>query len=202
MLDELQLITTFLDGSVRYYYYDWSGDLTNYYDENESTIYNNFDSLGRSYQVNIVPAAGVIGTTQQIFQYDGLGRLTQALDEISTNNTYNNFYFDSLGRVAEETQSVNTSTYVCTTHSQFFSWVVQQLTYPDGRQTSNSYDLLYRRTNVSESGGSSIATWTFAGPGGKCGIGEWIGMFLHQHRGNQHGGSVQRVQPGLGQFDH
>jgi RHS repeat-associated protein len=161
-----QATMTFQDGSTRSYIYDWSSDLSTYSDENGSSINGAFDSLGRRYQVFLSKAAGVIGTMRQFFQFDGLSRLTESRDEITTTaNTYNHFYFDSLGRVAEETQSVNTSTYICTTHSQFFSFVVQQLTYPNGRQDNNSYDLLYRRTNVTESGVGSIATWTFAGPG-------------------------------------
>ena len=61
-----------------------ASDLTGYTDENGSSFANAFDVLGRKTAVAITLAAGVLGTTAQSFQYDGLSRMTFARDTVNS----------------------------------------------------------------------------------------------------------------------
>jgi len=92
---------TFHDGSNRVSSYDLASDLTIYVDENGSSFENFFDTLGRRTQCTITPATGVIGTTVQVFNYDGLSRMTLARDSASFTSDAT-FAYDSLGRLIEE----------------------------------------------------------------------------------------------------
>ena len=94
------------------------------------------------------------------------------------------FYFDSLSRVLEDSQSHDTGgsrlTRNATNHA-FTSLPATGFTFPQGRQIWNTYDLLYRRTQVANVGGAGsagagessssssaddlIAAWEFFGPG-------------------------------------
>jgi len=50
------------------------------------------------------------------------------------------------------------------THDKWSSLTATEVTYPDGRQVSSTYDALYRRNEVNEtSGGANIAAWQFFG---------------------------------------
>jgi RHS repeat-associated protein len=155
-----QVTMEFNDGSTRTNVYDTASDVVTYTDENGSVFANTFDCSGRKTAVAIALATGVGGTTNQGFQYDGLNRVTQAIDSA----VINELRFDSLGRMLEDNQFYLIFSR-SVTHTAFISLPVQQLTYPDGRQTSNTYDALYRRTDVRDTGaGSAIATWQFYGP--------------------------------------
>lgn len=53
----------------------------------------------------------------------------------------------------------------------FTSYPMTQFVFPNGRQLTNVYDLLYRRTLVEETfGWAEFASWEFFGPGriAKC----------------------------------
>ena len=83
-----EVTMTFHDGSTRTNVYDEADDVVTYTDENGSVFNNTFDALGRKISVAIVPATdnGVSTTTTgQSFQYDGLSRMTSAVD---TDGTY------------------------------------------------------------------------------------------------------------------
>ncbi|WP_169704051.1 hypothetical protein, partial [Candidatus Kuenenia stuttgartiensis] len=60
-------------------------------------------------QKDVTRASGVIGTTQQAFEYDGLSRLTKSLDNNNPNDTADDatvaYAYDSLGRLLEEVQN-------------------------------------------------------------------------------------------------
>ena len=74
-----QFQMTFHDGSTRVNVFDLAGDVTTYTDENGSRFTNVFDPLGRKAGVGIVCASGVVGTTAQAFQFDGISRMTQGV---------------------------------------------------------------------------------------------------------------------------
>ena len=68
-------------------------------------------------------------------------------------------YYDSLSRVIEDSQEFGGNTRNAT-NEEFESYPVTQVAFPNGRQITNDYDDLYRRTLVEEtSGGADIASW-------------------------------------------
>ena len=100
----------FHDGSTRTSVYDEAGDVTSFTDENGSVFQNTFDALGRKTAVAITLAAGVVGTTAQSFQYDGLSRTTFARDGVVSTNADVTLAYDSLGRVLEDAQAYGSNT--------------------------------------------------------------------------------------------
>ncbi|MBI1374571.1 MAG: hypothetical protein GC159_17780 [Phycisphaera sp.] len=158
-----QVVMEFHDGSQRVNVYNDASDVTQHTDENGSVFNNTFDSLGRRTDVAITPAAGVVGTDAQSFEYDGLSRYTKAVDSIGVTNATVQMFYDSASRAIEDSQTYLGNTRNVT-NDAFESYPVTEVTFPNGRQTANTYDLLYRRTDVAESGGSSIASWQFFGP--------------------------------------
>ena len=79
-------------------------------DQMGSVIAGSFDAGNRSTALGVARAPGVIGTTAQSFEYDGLGRPTRETDD--NDAALPDFFseilrsFDSLGRVVEESQRI------------------------------------------------------------------------------------------------
>ena len=133
-------------------------------DENGRVFQNTLNALGRKTAVAITRAAGVVGTTAQSFQFDGLSRTTFARDGVGSTNADVTRVYDSLGRELEDSQAYAGHVRNAT-NTAFTSYPVSGFTFPSGRQITNAYDLLYRRTQVQEtSGASNIASWSFFGP--------------------------------------
>ena len=159
-----ETVITFQDGSTRERTYNMAGDVVAYTDENGSVFANTSDPLGRKTAVSISLASGVVGTNAQSFQFDGLSRKTFARDSISSTHADVNLRYDSLRRTLEESQAFGGNTRNVTNQG-FASHPVVTFTFPHGRQTTSTYDVLYRRTLVEEtSGGADIASWKFFGP--------------------------------------
>ena len=157
-----QTVMTFHDGSTRTNVYNAASDITGFTDENGSVFANRFDPLGRKSAVAITLATGVVGTTGQTFQFDGLSRNTFARDSVGSANADVALVRDSIDRVLEEAQSYSGDTrYV--THDQWTSYPATGFIFPNGRRITNSFDVLYRRTNVGDTGGSAICNWQFFG---------------------------------------
>jgi len=81
-----QITKTLADGSVSTNVYDYGNGLIGFTDENGSAFVFTVDALGRRTAVAITLATGVVGTTAQSFQYDGLSRNTQAIDTVGSTN--------------------------------------------------------------------------------------------------------------------
>ena len=96
---------TFHDGSTRETEYNAASDVVQYTDENQSVFEYTYDAMGRRIEAAITRAAGVVGTTAQAFQYDGLSRMTCASDTSGGSAAESRFFHDSLGRLVEEQQS-------------------------------------------------------------------------------------------------
>ncbi len=159
-----QTVMTFHDGSTRVSVYDEASDVVTYTDENGSVFTSTFDPLGRKTAVSISLASGVAGTTAQSFQHDGLSRMTFARDSLSSTNADVTLVYDSLSRVLEESHGFGGNTRNVT-HAAFTSTPVSGFTFPQGRQLTNTYDVLYRRTLVEDVTNSvNIAAWQFFGP--------------------------------------
>jgi len=163
-----QITRTLADGSVGTRTYDLSGCLSGFTDENGSVFVFASDALGRRITTTVtVLAAGVVGTTSQSFQYDGLSRNTQAIDNQYPGVTVD-FIYDSIGRVIEETQTFG-GRIRHTTHTGWRSLVATKVIYPTSDITlANTYDALYRRNGMtgesSAHGVLDTVAWEFFGP--------------------------------------
>ena len=156
---------TYHDGSTVSREYNAASDVTTLTDANGSEFDNSFDPLGRKTQCDVTKAAGVLGTTEQKFEYDGLSRMTFARDSVDTTHADVSLDYDSLSRVLEDSQTFGGNTRNAT-NSEFNSHPASEFTYPDGRTIENTFDLLYRRTKVHDpaGAGTDIAEWEFFGP--------------------------------------
>jgi RHS repeat-associated protein len=101
---------TWPDGSVEVIECDRDGNPRRITDQNGTVVLQRFDALHRLVERSISPAekAGVLGTTLQRFEYDGLSRLTFAFDDNDPADAADDSAvmrrYDSLGRLVEEWQ--------------------------------------------------------------------------------------------------
>lgn len=132
--------------------------------DNNGTVRNNaYDAVDRLTQTIVGPAASVIGTTANTYQYDGLNRATRLTDNNDpadfTSASTVTFAYDTLSRVVEETQNGK---------AVDGAWSAQArrtaLTYPNGRPVNFTYDLLERIQTIKDNGaGTNIAQYTYIG---------------------------------------
>ncbi len=132
-------VMTFHDGSTRVNDYNEASDVIEYTDENGSVFTNTFDAAGRKTAVSIALASGVVGTTAQSFQYDGLSRTTFAGDTVGAANADVTMVYDSLNRVLEDSQAFGGNTRNVS-NEKFTSHPITQFAFPNGRQITNTYD--------------------------------------------------------------
>jgi YD repeat-containing protein len=143
------------DGLVQQIGYDGEDAVTGGNDPNGSHVTNALDPGGRTTQRQIEVGLGVQGTTHQNFEYDGLSRLTRAVDPNngtdSTDDTNVTFIYDSLGRLVEEAQQ-SSGTGGGTSRSSDLAWqaagLLTGVTYPDGDQVMYGYDGAERLRNA------------------------------------------------------
>src|SRR5262249_5664453 len=123
-----------------------------------------YDGLNRRIQTTVTPAAGVIGTTLNSYQYDGLSRMTQMTDNNDTADPTSasivTMAYDSLGRMVEEVQNG---------HAVDSSWTAQtrrtDLIYPNGRELDYTYDTLERIQMIRDANAATnLAQYTYIGP--------------------------------------
>jgi RHS repeat-associated protein len=187
----------FKDHSTRVRQYNEASDVVQFTDENGSVMENTFDALGRKTQCDIAKAAGVVGTDAQSFDYDGLSRQTQAIDTVGSTDATVQMSYDSLNRVIEDSQTYTGSARNVTT-TAFASHPISQLQFPNGRKIDNTYDLLYRRTDVADSGGSTIASWQFFGPSRVAELTMGNGLICTQMNNARTRSSIQQGQTEIG----
>ncbi len=159
---------SFADGTTNRYTYDADDNLIRMVDENGSAIATQYDGIDRPIELAIARAAGVSGTTQQLFQYDGLSRLVRAVDNNEPGDTGDDavvtLAYDSLNRRLEEVQN-----------GQAISsrWAGDNnrlgLVYPNGREIELTFDQLDRINQISGqrsavSGQPVIAHYDYIGP--------------------------------------
>ncbi len=144
------------DETVTQYSYDPMGNVTAVTDANGSDFLNTYDAAHRLIAVEVTTlATGVVGTTEQSFEYDGLNRLTHATDNNDPANpdddvTTTRFY-DSLSRLIEEGQQIGSGAGVevlTTDYGWLAGALLTDLTYPDGRHIQMSYDGVERVTSI------------------------------------------------------
>ncbi len=188
-----ETVMRFHDGSTRIRVYNEASDVIQFTDENGSVFDNTFDALRRKTACTITKAAGVVGTDEQSFEYDGLSRQTQSIDTVGATNATVEMSYDSLNRVIEDSQAYTGGTRNVTT-TGFSSHPISQLQFPNNRKIDNTYDLLYRRTDVSDTGGSSIAAWQFFGPSRVAELTMGNGLICTQMNNDRTRSSIQENQ--------
>ncbi len=146
------------DETVTQYSYDPMGNVTAMTDANGSEFLNTYDAAHRLIGVEVTTlATGVVGTTEQSFEYDGLNRLTLAMDNNDPANpdddvTTTRFY-DSLSRLIEEGQQIGVGAGVevlTTDYGWLAANLMTDLVYPDGRQIRYDYDPADRLVSVED----------------------------------------------------
>jgi RHS repeat-associated protein len=148
------------DGSKHTLSYDRDSDLVRIDDPNGTRITQIHDVLHRLVRREIAPASGVRGTTAQTFEYDGLSRVTEAVDDGSPDGAQIvRRVFDSLGRLLEEDQNGAVCSAVWSGDGKRLS-----LTYPDGGVLEYDHDAIDREIEISRSG-DSVARFEWIGPG-------------------------------------
>lgn len=134
---------TFADGRTNVHTYDADSNRLQTTDENHSIIARQYDGLNRVTTLTITRASGVIGTTQQTFQYDGLGRLVRAVDNNdpadASDDAIVTLAYDSLNRRLEEVQNGQAVS------SRWAGDNIRVgLVYPNGRELEFAFDSLDR----------------------------------------------------------
>lgn len=138
-------------------------------DANGTRTDSAYDGLDRVLQRTITRASGVLGTTLETYQYDGLSRLVRAQDDDSlvVRGSSTTSGYDSLSNVLRETQQVLPAGPQRTVIAEYDGVSnATQLVYPGGRTIARTYDALDRPLQVNDvpPSGTPIATYQYAGP--------------------------------------
>lgn len=153
------------DGMTKTFEYDKDSNLLKATDENGSVTEFTYDAINRLVQKDITRASGVIGTTQQTFEYDGLSRLTKSFDNNDPDDTSDNatvtYAYDSLGRLLEEAQNGKAVSSQWDGSNNRLA-----LIYPNDREIETSYDKIDRIDTIKDSGSATnIVDYDYIGPG-------------------------------------
>jgi RHS repeat-associated protein len=158
----------FADGTMNVHTYDADSHRLQTTDENRSVIARQYDGIRRPTGLSITPASGVIGTTQQSFQYDGLSRLVRAVDNNepgdSTDDAVVTLAYDSLNRRLEEVQNGQAISSRWDGDNNRLG-----LVYPNGRELEFAFDQLDRINQIRDqrpatSDQRPIADYDYIGP--------------------------------------
>jgi hypothetical protein len=144
--------------------YDRDSNLTELIDPNGTSSVRAFDALNRPVGVTVDRAAGVGGTTEEIFEYDGMSRLTRTSDNNGepASTQVLEYVYDSLSRVLEENQNGQSVSSVYSGDGKRIESIL-----PGGRRLTKTFDLIDRvkEINDSTSGNSLLAAMDWIGPG-------------------------------------
>ncbi|MCB0121429.1 MAG: RHS repeat protein, partial [Caldilineaceae bacterium] len=135
-------------------HYDADDNLIRITDENGSVINYSHDAINRRTRADIVRGPNVVGTTLEVYTYDGLSRRTQTTDnnepdDISDDSTAT-YAYDSLSRVIEETQQIGTQQAKVISSGWRAENLRIGLTYPNRRRLTYTFDLLDRLQTIAE----------------------------------------------------
>jgi RHS repeat-associated protein len=152
------------DGSGRTVTYAADGTIASATDAAGSVVTLAYDALRRVTRLDVARGPGVVGTTSQTFEWDGMSRMTRSVDDNGSSDPAEwaevvNAY-DSLGRPLEEVQNghVVASTWLGVGHRS-------SLAYPNGRIVQREVDLLGRSVAIRDrDGAADIATFAYVGP--------------------------------------
>ncbi|MDQ7008269.1 MAG: DUF6531 domain-containing protein, partial [Acidobacteriota bacterium] len=151
--------TTYSDATTEEFLFDRAGNLLQRTDPIGSVLAYTYDNAHRPTLLSITRGAGVEGTTLQTFEYDGLDRLTRAVDNNEETNPDDDaellLHYDLLGRIVEEQQRLSgLGTFGAIDYAYQADDLVTALTYPSGRRVSYGHDAAGRLVSVTDAGSS------------------------------------------------
>lgn len=154
--DSLDRLVTriYPDDTTHERFYDRDSNLINEADPNGTLIEHRFDALNRRIHTAVTPAAGVGGTVEETYEYDGLSRKTRMVDKVSESDTREvRVVYDSASRIVEEIQNGQAVGYTWSGDDR-----LEALRYPGGRTLSWIYDGIDRPTAIQEGANQLFAT--------------------------------------------
>lgn len=125
------------DRGITNYTYDSAGNLKTKIDANGITVSRSYDALNRLTTITYPDTMQNIG-----YNYDdpsqafGKGHRTGMIDPVGSTA----FTYDRFGRLTQENRTINGGTNYFTVYSYDKNGNLTGLTYPSGRQASNTYD--------------------------------------------------------------
>jgi YD repeat-containing protein len=160
-LDRL-LSTHYADGSADSAAYDVHGNALRRTDALGTVVSSTFDLLDRTVERNVTRANGIVGTTREIFTWDGLSRIAAARnDESAVARRY-----DSLGRLLSESQQIVPAGPARLVQSAYdLAGNRTQLAYPGGRTIAIAYDAANRPVSldIANVADESVAKYSYSG---------------------------------------
>ena len=123
--------------------YSSGGSVATQTKEDGTVLAYTYDTHGRLTQIDVTATSGVIGTTEQRFLYDGLGRRMASFDNNDPATTNDDavatWRYDSLGRQVEETLQVGANNTTQAITADYKGARKSSLVYPNGRGVHYSY---------------------------------------------------------------
>ncbi|MCG3134770.1 MAG: hypothetical protein HMLKMBBP_02132 [Planctomycetes bacterium] len=148
---------TYEDSNTVALAWDANGNLTLLTDQNGTEIDLVYDDNDRLVSRDYTLASGVGGITEETYQWDGLGRMTSAVNDHSTVQ----YTYDSLSRVLTEVQGANPlgSTGKTVTNEWDAEGNLTKITYPSGFVVNREYAEISMLTGLEDGSSVSIATF-------------------------------------------
>ncbi len=132
-------------------------------DQNGSARTLTYDGVSRLVDCSVARGAGVVGTTLQAWEYDGLSRTTRATDNNEPATTADDsvvtMAYDSLSRLLEEHQILDGNDKIVSDDWQD-DGLRTNLVYPNDRKVGFTWDGLDRLKTV-----TNVAGYEYIGPG-------------------------------------
>lgn len=157
-LNRLKLITH-ADGTTLAATYDVHHNVTQSTDANGTVVNCFFDLNDRVVAKNIIPGAGVAGTTvSETFSYDGASHLTGGTSNGTVAHSFARTH-DSFGNLLTESQDGVPT--VVSTYDALGNRLA--IAYPGGRVVTTTFDALNRASVITDTSGA-VATLKYIGP--------------------------------------
>ena len=163
--DDLDRLTkeTFADSEYKVYEYDDAGNRTKLVDQVGNSFAMTYNNINRLTKKDITRAGGVNGTSEQVFYYDNLSRMTKATDNNGDNvDSTINQYYDKVGRLTKENQQVAAKTARDIVSEYDGVGNRTKLTYPSTAYLELSYDNVNNLTRIYD-GSTAHAVYEYSG---------------------------------------
>ncbi len=149
------------DCTSRQFFHDVHDNVVQQVDANGTVVDDAFDRGDRLKTRTVTPGPGVLGTTFETYQYDGLSRVVRANDDDSRIT----FSFDSLANIIAETQRLYPAgTRQTITYSYDGVGNRIRVVYPSGRTIDAGYDGLRRPLFIQDAtSGALLAAYSYVG---------------------------------------
>ncbi|MCP4147393.1 MAG: RHS repeat protein, partial [bacterium] len=144
---------TYPDNTFLEYTYDGNSNIKTIKQRNGTVVTNSYDGLNRLFHRTVASSEEVEGTTFEDYEYDGLSRLTKAVNDFSTVE----MKYDWMDRLTEETQNGKLLKY---TYDKMNN--LKSIQYPNQRIIERDFDVLNRIWKIKE-GSNTIADYSYIG---------------------------------------